>query len=352
LGAKEPWASVSKIFATVEEHERGRERMQALVWRGGDLVEAAEVPTPAHAPGWVLVEPAYVGICGTDLHISHGEHPRALPGLVLGHEIVGRLAGATADLQAGTAVFVNPLLSCGTCRACRRNRAQVCERLRLIGIDVDGGAADLVAVPADHLVALPASLDFRRAALIEPVAVAVRAVRRSGLRVGDRAHVVGAGPIGLLVATCARLGGASSVTFSEPAPQRAEAATAFGFDLVDDAAQDQSADVVFDCTGHPSVSPTVLRWAAAGGTVVTVGAYPGVVGVNLQEVMFRELTIIGTRVYTSEDVTAAVALVAQAMIDVSRLVTNVLPLQDGAEAITRLRAGGELKVLIEGPAAT
>jgi len=324
--------------------------MRAVVWQGGTVVAAADVPAPAPEPGWALVKPAYVGLCGTDLHICRGEHPRAKPGLVIGHEVVGRLLHATGDLQAGSPVFVNPLLSCGTCRACRRGRSHICENLRLIGIDVGGGATELLAAPADHLVALPASLDLRAAALIEPLAVALRAVRRSEMHVGDRAHVVGAGPIGLLVASCARLAGAVTVTLSEPVPRRAEAAAALGFDMVDTEGQDRCADVVFDCTGHPSVSPKVLGWAAAGGSVVTVGAYPGVVGVNLQEVMFRELKMIGTRVYTPDDVAAAVTL-AQGGIDVSRFVTAVLPLEDGGLAIARIQAGSELKVLLEGPAA-
>ena len=326
--------------------------MQALVWQGGEVVGPAEVAKPVPAPGWALVEPAYVGLCGTDLHICAGEHPRAQPGLVIGHEIVGRLAAACGDLPAGTAVFVNPLLSCGTCLACRRGRSHVCERLGLIGIDADGGAAELVAAPADHLLELPATLDLRRAALVEPLAVAVRAVRRAGLNIGERVHVVGAGPIGLLVGSCARAAGAASVTLSEPVARRAEAAATFGLDLVDLAAQDHAADVVFDCTGHPSVAPTVLGWAAAGGTVVTVGAYPGVVGVNLQDLMFRELRLVGTRVYAPDDVSAAVALIAQGAIDVERVVTDVLPVAEGARAIAHLRAGAELKILIKGPAAT
>jgi threonine dehydrogenase-like Zn-dependent dehydrogenase len=325
--------------------------VQALVWQGGGLVEPVEVAAPAPGPGWALVEPAYVGLCGTDLHICAGEHPRARPGIVIGHEIVGRLSAACGGLEAGTAVFVNPLLSCGTCRACRRGRSHVCEQLRLIGIDINGGAAELVAAPADHLLPLPATLDLRSAALVEPVAVAVRAVRRGGLSLGERVHVIGAGPIGLLVGTCARVAGASSVTLSEPVARRAEAAAAFGFELVDVSAQDRSADVVFDCTGHPSVSPTVLGWAATGGTVVTVGTYPGVVGTNLQDLLFRELKMVGTRVYTPDDVAAAVALVAQGAIDVARLITGVLPLSEGGHAIAQLRAGGELKVLVQGPAA-
>ena len=294
-----------------------------------------------------MVVPAYVGLCGSDLHICRGEHPRARPGLVIGHEVVGRLAGGPGDLASGTAVFVNPLLACGTCPACVRGLSHVCEHLRLIGIDVNGGAAELLAAPAANLVPLPPSLELRHAALIEPLAVAVHALRRGELRPGERVHVLGAGPIGLLVASCAHLAGAAPVTVSEPVASRAEGAAALGFRVVDDGTGQHTADVVFDCTGHPSVSPGVLGWAATGGTVVAVGIYPGVVGVNLQELSFRELKMTGTRVYTPDDVNAAIKLIADGAADFSRLVTDVLALHQGGEAIARLQAGRDLKVLIK-----
>jgi 2-desacetyl-2-hydroxyethyl bacteriochlorophyllide A dehydrogenase len=291
---------------------------------------------------------AYAGLCGTDLHICRGEHPRAQRGVVIGHEVVGRLRGPARGWPAGTAVMVNPLLACGDCRPCRNGSAHVCDRLGLLGIDAPGGAAECMAVPEDHLVPLPAGLDLRIAALIEPLAVAVRAVRRGGLRLGQRAHVIGAGPVGLLVASCARLSGAE-VTMSEPVARRAAVAADFGLTLA--AEPDQRADVVFDCTGHPSVAPTVLRWAATSGTVVTVGVYPGVADVDLQSLVLRELAVVGTRVYTPEDIAAAAELAAQDPIGLGRLVTSVIGVDDGPRAIAQLAAGTELKILIEGPAA-
>ncbi len=256
----------------------------------------AQVAPPTQYPGWALVEMSYVGLCGTDLHICAGEHPRAKPGLVIGHEFVGRVVDAVGEIAAGTAVLVNPLLPCGKCRPCHDDRPNACEGLEFLGIDRDGGAADYAAVPSDHLVALPASLDLKLAAVVEPLAVAVHAVRRGAVAAGRQVHVVGAGPIGLFVACCARLQG-GSVTVSEPSSGRAAVAADLGFELIDGPAADRRADVVFDCTGHSSVSPTVLQWAATGGVVVTVGAYPGVVGVDLQELMFRELTMIGARAH-------------------------------------------------------
>jgi len=308
-----------------------------------------DVKPPEPRPGWALVNVAYAGLCGTDLHICHGQHPRAQPGVVLGHEVAGRLHEPARGWPAGTAVMVNPLLACHDCRSCRNGRTHVCERLRLLGIDAPGGAAECIAVPEDQLVQLPPGLDLRIAAVIEPLAVAVRAVRRGGLRLGQRAHVIGAGPVGLLVASCARLGGAAEVTMSEPAARRAAVAADFGFTLA--AEPDQRADVVFDCTGHPAVAPTVARWAATSATVVTVGMYPGVADVDLQSVALRELAIVGTRVYTPEDVAAAAELAERDPFGLGRLVTSVIGIDDGSRAIAQLAAGTELKVLIAGPAA-
>jgi (R,R)-butanediol dehydrogenase / meso-butanediol dehydrogenase / diacetyl reductase len=319
------------------------------MWQGGDRVAVADAEPPAPQVGWATVKVAYTGLCGTDLHICQGDHPRARPGIVLGHEIVGRLSEPARGWPAGTPVLVNPLLSCHDCRSCRSGNAHVCERLGLLGIDAPGGAADLVSVPEAQLVRLSDGTNLRTAVLIEPLAVAVRAIRRSGLRLGRRVHVVGAGPVGLLIANCARLSGAAEVTVSEPAPQRAATASGFGFALAD--VPDRHADVVFDCTGHPSVAPVVLDWAANSGTVVTVGTYPGVVPTDLQSVVLRELTMVGTRVYTPDDVAAAADLAARDPFGLGAFVTSVLPVAEGPAAISRLTLGTELKVLIEGPAA-
>jgi (R,R)-butanediol dehydrogenase/meso-butanediol dehydrogenase/diacetyl reductase len=327
------------------------DRMQAVVWAGEAKVEVRDLPVPEPPPGWAVIDVAYAGLCGTDLHICDNQHPRAKPGLVIGHELVGRLRASLGELPSGTAVFINPLLSCGTCPSCERGRYQTCDHLRLIGIDIDGGAAEAVAVPEDQVLALPATLDLHRAALVEPMSVAVRAMRRSGMRVGDRVHVLGAGPMGLLVATCARLEGASEVTISEVSPGRARAAQAMGLVLVDHDSPQPIADVLFDCTGHPAVSPTVTRWVQPGGMVTVVAAYPGVVPVNLQDVMFREISIVGTRVYSLEDITAAIGVVEREGAALDPVVTAVVPLSEGPWAIGALHAGSELKVLLQGPAA-
>ena len=321
--------------------------MDALVWEGGQAVAVRAVPRPAPAPGWAVLDVAFGGLCGTDLHITAGEHPRARPGLVLGHELSGRVATDVEGFAAGEAVTVEPLLSCGVCPPCRAGTPHVCRTLRLIGIDVAGGLAAQVAVPVERLVRLPGGTDLRRAAFIEPLAVAVHAVRRAELRLGESALVAGAGPIGLAVALAARLAGAT-VSVVEPAERRRAVATALGFEAHPVASDDEEHDVVFDSAAHPAVAEGFTRWAAIGGRVVLVGTYGRPTPVDLQAVTFRELRLIGTRVYTRGDVEAAAAMIADGRVDPEPLITATVPLSEAPAALERLRRGEEIKVVVEG----
>ena len=147
----------------------------ALVWVGGRTVAVLPVRVPQPRPGWVPVDVAYAGICGTDLHIAAGEHVRARAGTVLGHEFVGRLAVPVGDLAAGQPVFVNPMVHCGTCEACRAGRINACRRLTSVGIDYPGAVAGRTVVPEYGLYPLPTDTDLVAAIDIVTVAVAVRA---------------------------------------------------------------------------------------------------------------------------------------------------------------------------------
>lgn len=320
--------------------------MRALVWPGGQSAEVTDVARVAPVDGSVVVDVAYCGLCGTDLHICAGEHPRAQPGIVLGHELSGRVTAEAAGLPAGTKVVVDPLLPCGVCRTCRDGRRHTCENLRLLGIDVAGGAAERVAVLPANLLRVPGGAQLRHLAFAEPLAVAVRAVRRAGLRLGEHVLVAGAGPIGLAVAACARAAGAASILLAEPSPSRRQAAALLGFDVTETlpVAGD---DVLFDAAAHPGVAE---RWADClrpGGRVVIVGIYGRPTPVDLQAAAFKELTVVGTRVYSRPDLQTAVDMITERRFDPEPLLTCDVPLADAAGAVAVLRAGGELKVLVE-----
>lgn len=331
--------------------------MSAFVWQGDSEVTVEEVPRPRAEQGWTLVDVAFAGICGTDLHICAGEHPRAEAPLILGHEFVGTLQTDTDGFAAGQPVAVEPLLSCGECVPCHSGRPHVCVRLRLIGIDVPGGVAEQVAVPTDRLIPLPEDLDLRRAAFVEPLAVAVHAVRRSSLGLGDPVMVAGAGPIGLAVASCARLAGAGAVFVSEPAETRRRAAEDLGFTTLDtddpaadlqERTEDTGVPIVFDTAAHPAVAAHITSWTATSGRIVFVGTYGTPASLDLQDVVFRELDTIGCRVYTRTDMETAVLLVADGRFDPEPLITSTVALAEAPTALEKLRSGDELKVLIDG----
>lgn len=333
------------------------ERMAAFVWRGGEEIAIEDVSRPEPPDGWALVDVAYGGICGTDLHICAGEHPRAQAPLVIGHEFVGTLSDGTDGFEVGQPVTVEPLLTCGECTPCRTGRSHVCENLRLIGIDVPGGLAEQVAVPVERLIPLPKNMDLRKAAFVEPLAVAVHAMRRSRLRLGDSVMVAGAGPIGLAVAGCARISGAGTVFVSEPSESRRRLAEELGFVTLDSGAPGEDlrertggdgAEVVFDTAAHPTVAANITAWTATGGRIVFVGTYGVPAEVNLQEVVFRELETVGCRVYTRKDMESAVALLADGRFDPEPLITTTVDLSEAPEAMQSLRSGNELKVLVEG----
>ena len=321
---------------------------QALVWEGGNVVAVRPVAVPESRPGWVAVDVAYAGICGSDLHIAAGEHVRAQPGTVLGHEFVGHLAEPHGDLPVGEPVFVSPAVPCWCCAACLAGRTNVCRNLTLVGIDYPGAIAPRTVVPGGGIYPLPSDVDLVAAALIEPVAVVVRAIRRSGLALGDRVHVIGGGPVGCLVGLLATAGGAT-VTMSEPSASRREYATGLGLMIVESPDDlGYGADIVFDASGHTSVAGELLSWLRAAGTAVIVGAYhPGLHGINLLSVMFDEITIIGTRIYQHRDVEDAVHLVYNRKLDAHRLISKIYPLEAAVNAIDNLRNGEEMKVLIK-----
>ncbi len=320
--------------------------MRALTWPGGDGAAVVDVPAAAAGAGELLVDVAYSGLCGTDLHICAGEHPRAQPGTVLGHEFSGRVAADGGGYARGTKVVVNPLLPCGECATCRTGRPHTCERLRLLGIDVPGGAAEQVAVPVDGIVALPDGADLRRLAFAEPLAVAVRAVRRSRLCLGEHVAVAGAGPIGLAVAACARAAGAASIVIGEPSEPRRAVAESLGF-RTEERVPAAQADVLFDAAAHSSVAQSWARSLRPGGRVLVVGVYGRPTPVDLQATCFQELTVIGTRVYSRSDLQAAVDMIVLGSFDPDPLLTRDVPLERAADALPLLRAGAELKVLVE-----
>ncbi|MFP3714927.1 zinc-dependent alcohol dehydrogenase [Puerhibacterium sp. TATVAM-FAB25] len=332
--------------------------MRAAVWEGADRIGVRDVPVPEVPAGWALVEVEYTGICGTDLSILHGTHPRAAAGLVPGHEIVGRVVDAgTTGLPAGARVVAEPLISCGECRACRSGATHVCRDLKLYGIDTPGSLARYVALPAAVLHQVPDHVPARLAALVEPLAVAVHAVRLAGLAAGDTVAVLGGGPIGVLTALVARHAGAARVVVAEPRAWRRSVVEGLGLDVVPDgvtAAEHlaaltggEGADVAFDAAGHPAVAAQLPAVTRVLGRIAVVGVHKKPAELDLQSICFKEQTLVGVRVYTHDDIAEAVDLVASDALGLDRLPVAEFALDDVAAAFESAAAGEDnLKVLV------
>lgn len=309
--------------------------MRTIVYEGPHTVSLGEKEIPELKEGWVLIKSAYAGICGSDLNIYSGSHPRAKAPLILGHEFSGTMVKGHPVIKEGTPVTVNPLLMCGNCTPCKNGNGHVCENLKLIGIDCDGGMSDYVAVPFENVIELPERLPLALGALVEPVAVAVHAVRQGRYIPGDNAVVFGAGTIGFCVGLVLKSYGATNVTIIETNALRLKKATELGFSTINPLEEDvktkvlestseRGADFVFDCAGHPSVLPHVTDVAKVRGTIVMVAAYKKPSEVDLLQGMFKELSLNFIRVYTEKDFSLAVELLLANKV-FEKIITHVLP---------------------------
>lgn len=332
--------------------------MKSIVYQSAQDVVAADRAVPVLAEGEVLIKVAYAGICGSDMFIYQGIHPRAKAPLIMGHEFSGVIEAGHPTLAKGTPVTVYPLLSCGQCEPCQSGYPHVCNTLKLIGIDCDGGMAEYVKVPADKVVEMPAGLSMKLGAFIEPVAVGVHAVRRSGYKPGDTAVVYGAGPIGLCVASCLKYFGARSVIVIEANPYRLEIAGKLGFTTIDAANEDVvakvkehtkglCADFAFDCAAHPSVQLSLMDVIKVRGTAVVVGSYKKPAEVDLLKIEFKELTMVGIRVYEPRDFEIAASILGSGTIDFDLMLSVSTPEQAPEVFQDLLKGTNAIKMLFK-----
>ncbi|HEX4056900.1 MAG TPA: alcohol dehydrogenase catalytic domain-containing protein [Galbitalea sp.] len=335
--------------------------MLTASYTGDRTITVAEAAQRPPSSGEVQVRVAYTGLCGTDLHILHGNmDARVKTPLVFGHEMSGTIAAVGEGVSGwavGDAVTVMPLDWDGTCPACLAGNQHICQNLNFIGIDSPGSLQALWNVRAEFLVALPAGLRLDHAALVEPTAVAVHDVRRGGVGDGDRVVVIGGGPIGVLIATVAREFGGDVVVI-ELDPNRRAQIGELGFQTLDPREVDQvawvtewtggaGADVVFEVSGAAAAVLGATDLAKVRGTLVVVAIHPTPREINLQRVFWRELSILGARVYQRTDFEKAVELLAQSVIPADLLITKIVPLSETQAAFTDLENGLAMKILVD-----
>ena len=326
--------------------------MKAAVFKGaGQPLVVEDKPDPTPGQRQLVVAVDYCGICGTDLH-STREGPAMLPcDSVLGHEFVGEVvelgANLEMDWEKGDRVCALPFISCGKCEACLAGRPFECLSLGCIGLDQPGGFAEYVTTCEHNTLKLPDQLSTLDAALIEPLAVGLHAVRVGGLKAGQRVLITGAGPIGLAVALWARFIGARDVVVSEPAADRRALAMSMGATAVvgvGDTLGEQFADVtggppdvVFECVGAPGLIQQCIEIAPRRGMLVPVGVCEQPDTILPFPALIKELAIQFAIAYTRADYETVISMLAQGRIDASPMVTGVVSLDEMPTAFDALR---------------
>ncbi len=340
--------------------------MQAALVTGKHQLELREFPDPAAAPGKAVVQIAYCGICGTDLHAY--QSGAAYNPAICGHEWTGTVSAAPADVQLreGDRVAIGIANACGQCSTCQRGDAAHCENafMGLIGLGPlaapHGGFASSIAIDAARLYAVNDGISDLHAAMLEPATVAVHAVRRTEVRPGDSVVVIGGGPIGLLVMQCARTAGAGTVILLEPQQSRRELAAVLGADLtldptVEDAAERinahigaAGADVVFECAGIPTTIEQAVELTRRGGSVSLVGVPNAPSQINAAGWLIKEVRLTASLGYLREEFAITQALVADGRIQLSPMHTSTVSLGAITAAFDKLATEPEeVKILVD-----
>ena len=311
-----------------------------------------EVPRPLMDARQVLVRVTHSGICGTDYKIYSGAIPVSYP-RVMGHEMAGEVvdAGGDATVRPGDRVIIDPQLYCGGCFHCRIGQTHLCPNGMLIGRDINGGFAELVAAPAGHAFGLPDSIDNRTAPLIQVLTTCLHAQQQIHIRPGEAVVVFGLGVTGQLHVQLAKARGASPVIGVTRSADKRALAQELGADQTlagDDAAIERvreatggrGADVVIETTGMlPSLS-AAIHMARSGGRLLLFGIITAKEGaLPFYDLYFKELALVGARVAKSEDYPAAIALVESGQVKLEPLVSNVMPLADLKAAVGMLGPG-------------
>ncbi|QCQ92816.1 alcohol dehydrogenase catalytic domain-containing protein [Rhodococcus sp. SGAir0479] len=343
--------------------------MRAAVLYGIDDLRVEDAPEPDLRDGHVLIDVAYNGICGSDLGMIHAfgisADPHPLTGAcgpqILGHEfsgVVRAVGGGVDDIAVGDRVVVQPNYHCGRCARCRDGHEHLCAVGAFHGINAPGGGlAERTVVPAANVHVLPDAVSLAQAAVVEPLAVALHAIELSGVRPGQFALVLGAGPIGVATALNLRAGGVDRILLSEPSETRRSVAAALGFDVIDPAAIDPVAAVhertagvgaaaVFECAGVAATVQTALAAVRARGTVVLLATYKEQVPLNTYALMFGEMRLMSSLAYSRKEFRAVIDRMAAGAYPLDGWVDRVA-LADVADGVRAASDGRRMKVLVE-----
>jgi L-iditol 2-dehydrogenase len=341
--------------------------MKALVLEAYNQFSYKEMPIPEFAPDEVLVQVKACGICGSDVHGMDGSTGRRIPPIIMGHEasgVIAKVGKNVKNYKVGDRVTFDSTIYCGDCHFCRRGEINLCENRRVLGVSCGdyrqhGALAELVAVPKHILYRLPDEVSFEQAAMVEPCAIAVHAIKRTPIHLNDTAVVVGAGMIGLLVIQTLRAAGCGKIIAVDIEPEKLELARKLGADFafnsttenvadpVKSLTHGRGADVAFEAVGITAAIQTALDCTRKGGSLTLIGNLSPKIDLALQSVVTREMTLYGCCASRGE-YPACLELMARGVIDVKPLMSAIAPLAEGADWFKRLyqKEKGLMKVIL------
>lgn len=309
--------------------------LQAIMVEPGKI-EYKDIPIPEVQGHEVKIKIKSIGVCGSDIHVNHGKHPYTSYPVVQGHEVsaeVIEIGSEVEHLKVGDKVTVQPQDVCGECYPCRNNNYNACEKLKVFGFQTTGMASEYFVVDAKKVLPLPKDMTWDQGALIEPLAVAVHAVKRVSDVKGKKVLVLGGGPIGNLVAQSAKALGAAKVLISELSNYRLKVAKECGIETIDankESVEDavdkhfgpDKADYIFECVGINPTTDQAINVARKGSTIVVVGVFADLGNINMGFIQDHELTLKGSAMYQEEDYLTSIQLVENNLINLDSLITN------------------------------
>ncbi|MCR4443245.1 MAG: alcohol dehydrogenase catalytic domain-containing protein [Peptococcaceae bacterium] len=330
----------------------------ALLYKSRDL-RVEKTSPPCISDGEVLIRVKTAGLCGSDLHRYLGDRPVKYYPMILGHEFFGIVEKVGKDVQkfkAGDRVVANPFFTCGSCKFCLSGRRNLCRSRWNIGIDAPGCFAEFVKVPENALWLIPGHVPDQEAVMVEPTAVVLRAIKKSGNLLGKTVAVIGAGTMGQLVSNLAKSAGAE-VIVSDVVEKKLEVCRQMGADQVINAVYDEpvaavkrltdgsGAEVVIETAGIPKTVEQAVKMAQPGGKVVLLGLATALASISPIDIARNELEVFGAVLYV-EEFGEAVKLVSKRSIDFERIISHVLPLDKCREGFELMAGQQAMKILV------
>lgn len=335
------------------------------MYMGPKKMQIVDVPDINPKMKEVKIAPKYVGICGSDVHGFLGITGRRTPPMIMGHEVSGlvlEVGSSVTEFKPGDRVTIQPILNCGYCEYCEKGLINICPNRNFLGtMEENGALVDSICVDKKNVILLPNGIDTIEGAMIEPLAVAYRAINQAMPIEGKTVMISGAGTIGLMILMLARYYNAGKTIILDLNNSRLDLARQIGADItINPSTQDieeklgeynclNTVDITIEAVGVTSTAQQTVDYVRNKGTVIWVGNSAQMITINMQSIVTREITIKGTYVYNEQDFLESIQLLAAKSIDVKQLISMIIPLEKASEMFNSLssNAGDLIKVIIE-----